>query len=382
MATVLFVSEKYPPDIGGVAASAGRITAALVRLGHDLHVVTLTRELPAGRVEPAELRDRLTVYRVGQSKNLDFTLQQALAFLEWLHSRRRFDLCWGHYVATAGFLAALFGRTVGVPSLLSVRGNDFDRQVFPPGDMARLMWCLQKADHLVAVSADLARRVSVLVDRSPTVLPNAIDTGVFRPGPRDPALAARYNPGGGLLVGFSGELRAKKGLNFLLAALAEVRRQRPAKLLVIGEVRGGDQGEFERARVGLGLDDAVAVTGHLADPAAVAARLRLLDAFALPSLWDGMPNGLLEAMACGCPVVASDAGGIPEVVADGVSGLLVPRTHLHNFGHRLTELLTLPEAERDRMRAAALDTIAHRHSPEVEERNLAGLLAAVAKSAS
>ena len=379
---ILFLSERYPPEIGGVSASAGRLSSALARLGHEVHVVTLTRELPAGSVERRELGERLTLYRLGQSKNLDFSLQQAQTFLEWLHAQHRFDLVWGHFVQTAGFLAAWFGRLVGLPSLLCLRGNDFDRQVFPPGDFARLQWCLQRADHLVAVSADLAAKVRALIDRVPRVLPNAVDTLVFRAGDRRADLVGRYNPTGELLLGFSGELRAKKGLPFLLAAVAEVRRVRPARLLVIGEVRGGDQGEFERARIAMGLEDAVVVTGHLHEPSEVAEHLRLCDVFLLPSLWEGMPNGLLEAMAVGCRVVVSDAGGIPEIVRDGDNGLIVPRTHLHRLGRRVLDLLALPVAERDRMRDAALWTIAEVHSLDAEQRNLAELLAGIASSRS
>jgi glycosyltransferase involved in cell wall biosynthesis len=375
---ILFLSERFPPDIGGVAASAARITGSLAALGHTVHVVTLTRDLPAGSVERTQLADGLHRYRLGQSKNLDFTLQQALTFLEWLHGHERFGLLWGHFVQTAGFLAAWLGRRLGVPSLLALRGNDFDRQVFPPGDFARLHWCLLHGTHLVSVSQDLAAKVKALVDRTSTVLPNAVDTDLFAPGRREEGLAARLGvPAGELLLGFSGELRAKKGLNFLLAAVQHVRLRQPARLLVIGEVRGGDRGEFERVLVGLGLEGAVTVTGHLADPAEVARHLRLCDLFVLPSLWEGMPNGLLEAMACGVPVVASDAGGIPEIVRDGVEGLLVPRTHLHQVGPRIAAWLALPDGERGRMAVAARRRVESQHSLAVEREALGRIVADV-----
>lgn len=367
---LLFLAEKYPPDIGGVAASAARLSRALAALGHDVHVFTLTRDLPAGSVERAETQPRLTRHRFGQSKNLDFTLQQALTFLGWLHGRHAFGLVWGHYAQTAGFLAAWLGKQHGVPSVVALRGNDFDRQLFPPGDLARLEWCLRTTSRLVAVSADLARKVRVLVDRDAVVLPNAVDTAVFCPGPP-------RERGAEAVLGFSGELRAKKGLPFLLQAVDHVRRHTPARLLIIGEVRGGDRGEWERLLIGLGLADAVSVTGHLNDPGDVAAALRSCDVFLLPSLWEGMPNGLLEAMAAGVPVVASDAGGIPEIVEDGVNGLLVPRTHLHQFGPRVLDVLRMPEPRRRELIESALRTVNVRHSPETEQASLQALLASM-----
>jgi glycosyltransferase involved in cell wall biosynthesis len=237
---------------------------------------------------------------------------------------------------------------------------------------------LLHASHLVSVSQDLAAKVRALVERRPTVLPNAVDTDVFAPGGREEELMARLGlPDDELLIGFSGELRAKKGLNFLLAAVQHVRRRQPARLLVIGEVRGGDRGEFERSLVGLGLEGAVRVTGHLEAPAEVARHLRLCDLFVLPSLWEGMPNGLLEAMACGVPVLASDAGGIPEIVRDGVEGLLVPRTHLHQLGARIASYLALPQGVRQRMAVAARQRVEVEHSLGVEREALGRIVAEI-----
>jgi glycosyltransferase involved in cell wall biosynthesis len=272
---------------------------------------------------------------------------------------------------------------LGIASILALRGNDFDRQVFPPGDLARLEWCLRNASELIAVSADLASKVHCLVDRRPIVLVNAVDTDLFCPRPREPTLASQLGfVEGEVVLGFSGELRAKKGLPFLLDALARVRQDRPTRLLVIGEVRGGDRGEFERVCVGLGLSGAVSITGHLAEPAEVARHLRLCDLFVLPSVWEGMPNGLLEAMACEIGVITSDAGGIPEIVRDGVNGLLVPRTHLHQLGRRILDWLNWPKEQRMALASAARNTVVEHHSLPVEQVALASILEGVAKSSS
>jgi glycosyltransferase involved in cell wall biosynthesis len=374
---LLFISERYPPEVGGVAASGQRISRSLARLGHEVHVLVLTRELPGGAVSSQPVQPGLTLHRLGQARSLDFTLQQALTFLEWLHRQHSFAAVWGHYLQTAGFLAAWLGRLLGVPSILAVRGNDLDRLLLPPGDFARLEWCLRTGDHLLAVSSDLAAKVRALVDRAATVLPNAVDTDLFHPGEGPEDLRLRYGlQAEELVLGFSGELRAKKGLSFLMEAFRQVRAVRPTRLLVVGEVRARDQGEFARARAlcGEGVRD-ITVTGHLPDPAEVARHLRLCDLFLLPALWEGMPNSLLEAMACGVPVIASDAGGIPEVVHDGVNGLLLSRAHLHLLGRRIEEWLALPEARQKGLAEAGRRTVVEHHSPAVEEQRLGCLLA-------
>ena len=82
--------------------------------------------------------------------------------------------------------------------------------------------------------------------------------------------------------------------------------------------------EFEQQRI--------IVPGRLATAGEVNQHLALCDVYLQPSLWDGMPNALLEAMAAGCAVIGSDAGGIPELITHGVDGIVVPRWQLHRLG--------------------------------------------------
>jgi glycosyltransferase involved in cell wall biosynthesis len=372
---LLFLSERFPPDIGGVAASARRIATALASLGHRVQLVTLVRDLTGGSVASQTLAPNLTVHRIGQSRHIDFTLQQLLNFLEWLHQKHSFRAIWGHYLQTAGFVAAWVGRRFGVPSLLAVRGNDLDRLLFPPGDFARLEWSLRNCHRIVTVTADLAAKVRALVGREAFVLPNSVDTDLFQPGPSSTELAERYGlKADELILGFSGELRAKKGMTFLLEAFRQVRHARPTRLLVIGEVRPRDRGEYVRTLAAAGSADGVVVSGHISEPEQVVRHLCLCGLFLLPSLWEGMPNSLLEAMATGVPVIASDAGGIPEVVRDGVTGLLLPRTHLHRLGPRIEEWLALSAERRALMVHAARQAVLERYSLERERERLANLL--------
>jgi len=347
----------------------------MARAGHQVEVVVQARELPGGAVETTQPEAGLIVHRCGPARSTDYTQQQTLIFLEWLQRRQPFDVVWGHYLTTAGFLAAWFGRTMGIASILSVRGNDLDKELFPPGDFGRLEWCLRSAGKIVTVSRDLAGKVRALVDREALVLPNAVDVDVFQPGPRPDDLAQKYGiVPGEVVLGFSGELRAKKGLPFLVQCFREVLARQPARLLVIGQVRGSDRGELERLIDDEQLRQRLIVTGHLAEPAEVARHLRLVDVMLIPSLWEGMPNSLLESLAAGVPVIASDAGAIPEVITDGVHGLLLPRTHLHLLGQRVEEFLAQPGDTRRAMSAAGRKLVAQYYSPTVEAQRLKEIL--------
>ncbi|RKG52788.1 glycosyltransferase family 4 protein [Corallococcus sp. AB011P] len=361
---VLLLAERFPPDIGGLARSGARTAGSLVRLGARVDVVAWTRTAQPGALETvpdagdvSPFAKGVTLHRLGLFGSADLSMQHTLDVLGHLHSRRKFDLVWGHYLYPPGFLAVVFAQSAGLKSILSARGNDVDQLMFPPGDFARLLWTIQRADVLTAASADLGRKMAMLLGRDPgvEVIPNAVDTALFSPGPADAALRERLGiqPGEAVL-GFSGELRHKKGLPFLLSALTEVRRVRPACLLVIGEVRARDAEHLVAYRAEHPEDAArIIISGALESPELIAEHLRLCDVYLQPSLWEGMPNALLEAMACARPVIASDAGGIPEAVESGVNGFIVEKALLNHLGQACLDVLGMPEAKRAALGAAA-----------------------------
>jgi len=361
---ILFISERYAPDTGGVSASATRIAQTLAALGAQVDVVAWTRTLQAGQVTRAD--GNPSVHRVGRFREWDTTMPHTLNLLDWLLSLGAYDLVWGHYLPLAGFLAVWFARMNGLRSVVSIRGNDLDRDVFPPGDFARLQWTLTNASTITAVTRDLARKARALSNRNDVVyLPNSVDTQRFYPCPDDVRAQLGIAPDEAVL-GFCGELREKKGLTHLMDALAHVRQVRPACLLLIGDVRPSDMPRFS--------PENVHITGQLATPEAVNRHFQACDVYLQPSLWDGMPNALLEAMAAGCGCIASDAGGIPEIITPGEDGIIVPRWQLHRLGEAILEWLDAPQEHRDRIRRAARARVESAFSPEIERQALNRLL--------
>lgn len=373
---ILFLAERFPPDLGGLARSSARTAGALVRLGAQVEVFTWTRSLAPGALQSLDAGQVAasargsTLHRFGLFGQTDTGLQHTLDVLDFLHTQRPYQLVWGHYLSPPGFVAVTFAGLAGLPSTVSARGNDVDQAMFPPGDFARLLWTLQRATVLTAASGALARKMALLLGGTPRieVIPNAVDTALFHPGPAAPALRQRW----GILpeervLGFSGELRHKKGAPFLLSALTEVRKTHPACLLIIGEVRPREQELLTAFRVEHPEDAArLIVTGKLDAPEDVAAHLRLCDVYLQPSLWDGMPNAMLEAMACGRVVIASDGGGIPEAIDSGLNGFLVPKALLNHLGQAVLEVLSLSEERRAALGAAARARIEQRFQADAE----------------
>lgn len=133
-------------------------------------------------------------------------------------------------------------------------------------------------------------------------------------------------------------LSPMKGVdNVLLAAPRVLERHTQARFLIAGE--GDQRARLESLRDRQGLRDRVHFVGHTDD---VPSLLAATDVLCHPSLADGMPNAIIEALAAGTPVVASDVGGIPEVITDGQSGLLVPPADLGRLAAGINRLLDRP----------------------------------------
>jgi glycosyltransferase involved in cell wall biosynthesis len=319
---ICLTSDTYPPDVGGLAISVRRQAQGLAAAGHAVHVVSPGRELLEGAVV-SQNDGPVAVHRLSSSAKTRETLSNWLDQLLQLDQQQDFDLFHGHFLVYAGYLAALAGRTHGKPSVASARGDDLD--VFPFDERrahfvhAALDW----ANRLVAVTASLASKAQALSGRRDVrLIHNGVDANLFAPAPPDLALRQGIGLDERPVIGFIGEARAKKGLSRLLRLYARLYERTEAQLLLVGGVRPEDVetlAYFQRQHPELPID-LVPTLEHAAMPAYYA----LCDIVLLPSLRDGLPNTLLEAMACARPVVASRVGGMMDVLTDGQDGLLLP----------------------------------------------------------
>jgi len=372
---LLFLSERYPPDIGGVATSSGRISRALAAIGCDVDVIAWTRSLQPGVV--AHEDGNPSVYRMGRYREWDTTMPHTLNLFDWLNTKHTYAAIWGHYLAPAGFLAAWFGRLKNIPSTVSVRGNDLDRDMYPPGDFSRLLWTLNNATCVSAVTQDLAAKVTGLCGRQDVVcLKNVVDPDIFFPVGANAELREKLGiRPGEIVLGFAGELREKKGQHFLLEALRILRETRPACLLIIGEVRPSEMPRLMQwTGAGTLEEHRILVTGQLATPAEVNEHLQLCDVYLQPSLWDGMPNALLEAMAAGRGCIGSDAGGIAEAIDNGVNGIILPRWELHRLSDAVLDWISSPAEYRAQICKAARDRVIADYGFDVERGQLQSIL--------
>jgi glycosyltransferase involved in cell wall biosynthesis len=187
------------------------------------------------------------------------------------------------------------------------------------------------------------------------------------------AYAMREHRGAGSHLLFVGRLVVMKGLPILIHALARLGAGRPGlRLTIVGD--GPERAAIEAQARSAGVEGLVLFAGYQSE-AQVAEWLRQADVFVLPSFAEGVPVALMEAMAAGVPVVATDVGGVSELVENGVTGFLVPASALDPLIRRIETLLDDPGL-RHRMGLAGREAIVRDFDLHRESARLGGLFEA------
>lgn len=246
-----------------------------------------------------------------------------LAPMILLKKRFAFECIDAHFVYPDGFAAVLLGRILGVPVVVSARGTDINE--YPSSRFIRplIRWVLHNADGVVAVSAALREKV-VELGRSREqvrVITNGIDPRLF--GMTDRAEARRH-----LGLSQSAEiavcvaaLRPVKGHKLLIQAIALLAKRLPRlQLYLIGD--GPLRPELETMIAELSLRESVFLVGRKPN-SDLKMWFNAANVCCLTSENEGWPNVLSESLACGTPVVATHAGGIPEIIGSPDLGILV-----------------------------------------------------------
>ena len=261
---------------------------------------------------------------------------------------------------------------VRVPVIVHVHGSDFDLMYdrVPRPLKSVMRATLRRAAVVVALGDRWADRLSAMAPgANVTVVPNGV---------RVPSAPTRSADGGPVHVVFLGEIGERKGAFTLLETWAKLAVDADvldgARLTMAGD-KGADRAERLIAELGIG--DSAEVRSWIG-PAEVAQLLGDADVFVLPSRSEGQPMALLEAMANGLCVVASDVGGIPEMVEDGRSGLLVPPDDPDALGAALRRVLS-DKALRAALGTAARERVLERFDLDVIWRQFDALYRQVAQ---
>jgi glycosyltransferase involved in cell wall biosynthesis len=290
---------------------------------------------------------------------VDDTLVDWFELIVEEHKREPFDLIHAYFLPMAGFVGTYAGKYLNIPSVVSIRGNDIERAAFDPSKFSHVMYALQNADAVTTNASILAKKSKAFIDREVHIIPNGIDTGHFKPAEKNEILAEMLGvEGQKKVIGFIGELREKKGLATLLSGYAQLLKKIPVSLLIVGEIREGeDRKIFEEFRSS-NPEHQIIVTGHVSHKD-LPAYYSLMDIFIHPSLRDGMPNAILEAMACEKTVIATPVGGVTDVIEDGMNGFFVRVNDAQALAEKTLEMLSQPEKQEAVGRSAREAVLRH-----------------------
>lgn len=395
---ILMLSHMYPSPVnptGGIFVHEQ--VRALQDLGHDVRVVS-----PKGWAPP--LLPRWSAYRdvpgvdvvegvrVLYPKkvslpgarlgpyNCNAMLAAIRGPLARVHDRWPFDVIHAHMIVPDGWAAARVGAELGVPVVATGhRADVLDVPRRGAKESQRVEEAISSIDQVVTVSAAIGEAAAALaVPRRPIrVIANGADHRVFHPRDRRAARRRLGLPEDLPIVSYVGKLVPRKGVDTLIEAMGLLgRRSEGAPLLVaagIGEMREG----LERRARELGVADRVRFIGkvdHNEVPWVMAAG----DVFVLPSLSEGLPTVVCEAMSCGVAVVATAVDGTPEAVRHGETGLLVEPRRPQELADALAQVLDDP-AQAARMRTRAHEIASEIYTWDANARQYSALYAELAR---
>jgi teichuronic acid biosynthesis glycosyltransferase TuaC len=287
------------------------------------------------QVAPSEVRDGIEVYhpRRFMIPKLGMSLYGLMMFLSVLGTVAKvrknfdFDLIDAHFVYPDGFAAVLLGHCFRKPVVVSARGSDINRYSTFPIVRRLLRYTLNRADSVIAVSKALKEAIMRLgvPGRKISVISNGVDIEKFHTISKSEARKKLGLPIDRKVILSVGHLTANKGFDLLIRATAILLKRCPERniyVVIVGE--GFFRKELEKLISAFDLDQYVTLTGTVSHDQ-LGFWYSAADLFCLASDAEGWPNVILESLACGTPVVATAAGGIPEIIRSETIGLLTER---------------------------------------------------------
>lgn len=349
------------PTFGGSGVVATELGRGLAGRGHEIHLVSYA---PPARHDTFDERIRLhevqvTSYPLFRYPPYDLALASRLAGVV---EEAGLDLVHVHY-AIPHTLAALLVKDIlrprPFPVVTTLHGTDITVVGQDPSYAPVTRYAIRESDAVTAVSAYLRDETQRIfeVDREIHVIPNFIDAERFTPdvsrnvrgcfAPRDEHVLIHVS-----------NFRPVKRSPLVIEAFAQVAARLPSTLVMVGD--GPDRGACEARARQLGLRTRVRFLGAQGD---IEHLLPAADVLLLPSEYESFGLAALEGMACGVVPFATAAGGLPEVIRDGVDGVLVPEEEIHEMGTLAADLLE--DAPRlERMQHAARDAAVQRFPRE------------------
>jgi N-acetyl-alpha-D-glucosaminyl L-malate synthase BshA len=343
------------PSVGGSGILATRLGVEFAKRGHEVHFVVYERPVAIQGVDQEGVHVHMVnVVEYPLFKYPPYTVALGSTMAK-VSEQQKLDVMNVHYAiphATAAFLAR---EITGVPYIVTLHGSDVTILGSDPSYMAVNTYSINRADAVTAVSGFMQREAyeRLAIKNEIRVIPNFVDPDLYSPAPCE---AMERGPEE-IVITHVSNFRPVKRIQDLVYAMRMVVKEAPStRLTLVGD--GPDRHSIEKLIEQLHLGRSVTLTGFRNDVANI---FRCSDVGVLCSETESAPLTLLEGMSCGIPMVATSVGGIPEIVQDGVNGLLVPPKQPEELAEAILKLVKNGKL-RGKLGAAARGTILERYT--------------------
>ncbi len=344
-------------SVGGSGVVATELAHALADRGHRVHLISSDPPFRWRRDVQGLSFERVTVPSYPLFREPQYLLALANTIAR-VAEERQLDIVHAHYAvphATAAYLAdqmlaSAHART-RPRTITTLHGTDITLVGSDPSYTRVVAFSIERSHGVTAVSESLKADTiaSLGVQREIRVIPNFLDCGEYRRR-FDPDLRERLCPAAqcAALILHVSNFRPVKRVDAALEVFRRIREHLPARFVLIGD--GPVRGDIERLVAEYGLTHDVVVLGEQHD---LVPYLSVADLFLLPSAQESFGLAALEAMACEVPVIASNVGGLPEIIENDVNGYVFPPTDTATMAAKAVELLHDPERRMKLGRQAA-----------------------------
>jgi len=312
---------------------------------------TILRKLPQSKYAQLGVMEQHEGYKVFLCRHLaipkmgfltPFLLfPPLLRMVQQIHSAEKVDVINAHWIFPDGVAAQWVGRILNFPTILTARGCDVNLYPNLFGRRSLIQHALSNCNAAVAVGEELRKTTQSLCMDGKEVLmiPNGIDYGIFHPMDQAECRRVLDWPENCKLILYVGSLDEVKNVDLLIEGFARVAEQRlkwDLRLIIVGA--GHLLLTLEQLASKLGIMEYVSFMGQKSPPE-IALLMNGADVLCLTSIREGRPNVILEALACGLPIVASRVGGVPELVTDDTHGYLFEVGNVEDFYLKLITAL-------------------------------------------
>lgn len=299
---ILYVVPN-PNRIGGVSTSILRVTDYLLNQGIDITVFCpdFEAESKLSRSEMMMMKDLLT-----GTLMQEFT-QRIIDKIKQLNP----DLIVGYYGSSTGYCATVAAKFLDLPVVVCLRGNDINRDFFSSFHAHKLNFIAEHASAITTVSSEMSKKVSAWLGASSSFISNSVDKSVFYNSQNGVSSYKKsLNLSNSPVIGLFGEFKASRGIELLNYLEDELKDK---QVLIFGHVRTSLKKQ---------IPPCVTVLPYIKNKDELRVAYSTCDVILQPSRYDGMPNVVLEAMACERIVVASSTGGLTDLIDHGQTGFL------------------------------------------------------------